>query len=287
MNLKSLLKSIKPFADFVAVPLYMIRRIPHSLGYNTYKWNFIDKVISDKQILEKFKNKSIPTNFGISLDERVVEYPWIFSNINNTGQKVLDAGSTFNFESIVKHTFFVNKKLHIYTFFPELKNFPSNNVIYSYGDLRSMPYENNSFDIVVSHSTIEHIDMDNSIYGYNLKFNEDIQVQSYEYLKAVSEFERVLVKGGQLLMTFPFGKFKNYGFFQQFDLEMVNRIEEYLSTNGHFEVEYIMYTLNGWQFSNAEECKELLSFNPHTGDGRGNDNAAHCRGICCIKWRKY
>ena len=87
-------------------------------------------------------------------------------------------------------------------------------------------------------------------------------------------------------MTFPFGKFKNYGFFQQFDKEMVDRVSELLVNRGELKIDYIEYKKEGWVFSSQDKCNEILSFNPHTGEDKGEDGAAHSRCVCVIDFIK-
>ena len=69
---------------------------------------------------------------------------------------------------------------------------------YVYGDLRKLPFKDEFFDIVVSQSTIEHIDMNNSIYGYDIDYNKKVEVKSYEFLSAIKEMLRVLKPEGTL-----------------------------------------------------------------------------------------
>ncbi len=285
-ELRTTLRKIKHNLDPLAVSLYKLRRKPFSLGYDSFKWSEISNAILNEETLKSFRAGKIPQNFGIKLDERVAEYPWIFSRLKKDDKTMLDAGSTFNFKEIVKHPYIANRKLNIFTFHPELNNFSSENISYEYGDLREMPYEDKRFDIVVSHSTIEHIDMDNNIYGYDIDKNENIRQKSYDYMKAVNEMERVLNKGGKLLLTFPYGVFKHYGFFQQFDEEMVDKIEQALSSHGKVTKEFILYQSSGWQFAQQTDCNNALSFNPHTGEGKGEDGAAHCRCVCLIEFDK-
>jgi SAM-dependent methyltransferase len=281
----TLLRSIKPMIDSFCVPLYQLRKIPFSLGYNSAKWRFIKKSLNNPDLISSFENGKIPFAFGLGFDERVVEYPWIFSKLPLEAVYVLDAGSTFNFRPIVEHAYFRDKHLSIFTFYPESVNFPGNSVSYQYGDLREMPYSDNHFEVVVSHSTIEHIDMDNSIYGYEISHIAE-QKKSLEYLKAVHEFYRVLKPNGTLLITFPYGKFRNYGFFQQFDAEMVGHIKESLSPLGKLEFSFIKYNAAGWQFDGQVNCDDSTSHNPHTGEDKGSDGAAHCRCVCCVKFTK-
>lgn len=49
---------------------------------------------------------------------------------------------------------------------------------------------------------------------------------------------------------------------------------------------YFLYQAEGWTISNAIEAGEAESYNPHTGKGKGTDDAAHCRALCCIAFTK-
>src|SRR6186997_339399 len=73
-------------------------RIPWSAGYQEYKWKRIDELIRDEKILSIFR-QDLPLDHGyaIGIDERLVEYPFVFSKLRNEKTVLLDAGSTFNF----------------------------------------------------------------------------------------------------------------------------------------------------------------------------------------------
>jgi ubiquinone/menaquinone biosynthesis C-methylase UbiE len=260
--------------------------IPWSKGYHQHKEEFIIKSINNKQLLDEINSKISLNNYGYRLDERVIEYPWIFSKLNKDNLKILDAGSTFNFDFIINHSNIKNKDLTISTFAPESNNFCDKKISYVYGDLRTLPFKNELFDIVVSQSTIEHIDMDNSMYGYDLSFNKDSMSKSYEYILAVQEMIRVLKSKGLLLLTFPFGKFENHKFFQQFDNEMLDRILNLFDMFGSYEVTFFQYKNDGWNFASRKEVINEESFNPHTGIGKKDDFAAHSRAIACLEFKK-
>lgn len=257
--------------------------IPWSKGYSEFKELLIENSINNQSFLDNLKKDILPSNFGVAIDERCVEYPWIFSNLNIKKGKILDAGSTFNFEYLLKHSSISDNELSIFTYYPERNCFHQKRVSYIYGDLRDMPFKNELFDVVICHSTIEHIAMDNSIYGYGTDSN--LTHKSYEYLDAIKELIRVIKTNGTLLLTFPFGKFENHGFFQQFDDEMLTKIEN-LFTGGKYEITFFKYEQSGWKFAKRNELMDTISFNPHTGTGKGNDGAAHCRSVACIKWIK-
>lgn len=262
-------------------------RIPWDNGYISYKHEMISKSICDEGFINGLKSKSIPSNFGLRLDERIIEYSWIFSKLPKGNLKLLDAGSTFNFDFIANHDRIVEKELTIFTYAPEGSAFADNGVSYVYGDLRDIPFKDNLYNFIVSQSTIEHIDMDNSIYGYDIDHHEDVKEKSYEYLLAVNEMVRVLKNKGTLLITVPFGKFENHGFFQQFDNEMLSKMTNIFEGKGTYNLEFFKYEIDGWKFSNQDELVNVVSYNPHTGKGKKDDNAAHCRSVVCVKFDKF
>lgn len=257
--------------------------VPWSVGYNEYKFDFIEKQIRNADQLRKFTQKTLGKNYGLGLDERVVEYPWIFSRINDGHANILDAGSTFNYQTILDSISLDHKRLTIFTYFPEKNCFHSKRINYVFGDLRDVPFKDSLFDLIVCQSTIEHVGMDNKIYGYSDGRNSN---DSPEYLKVIDELVRVLASKGKLLLTFPFGKYKNYDFFQQFDSPMLTNVCNRMKEAGSFKLDFFKYEKEGWRFAAQEELTEVIAYNPHTGEGKLDDGAAHCRSIACIEFEK-
>ena len=261
--------------------------IPWSKGYAEYKFDLIYNSIANQEVIEQFKNfNSIPAGFAKGVDERAVEYPWLFSQISIGKTKFLDAGSTFNFKEIIEAPALKEKEITIATFFPERNKFNEKRISYVYADLRELPFRNDWFDEIICQSTLEHIDMDNSMYGYEMKNAGGEKQKSYEYMKVIHELSRILKKDGILLLTFPYGKFENHGFFQQFDHEMISHIATYFNAHGKTELKFLKYLSDGWIISNQNDCEDAFSFNPHTQIGKGNDGAAHSRAICCVRFIK-
>jgi len=251
---------------------------PWSVGYQEYR---------DMEIANEILNVNAAwrpgKNYGIGLDERIVEYPWILSKLKKDATNLLDAGSTLNYDFILDNHILVDKHLTICTYQPENYFFNLRRINYIYEDLRLLPLRDGWFDEVVCISTLEHIDMDNSLYGYQLPNAGYQSNQSTEYLNVVRELVRVLKRGGTLLITVPFGKYEQHGFFQQFDSQMIDSVVEILFEVGAVDLTFFQYVKSGWILSTREECKEESSFNPHTNKGFKNDGAAHSRAICCLE----
>lgn len=255
--------------------------------YFYFKWRNINRVLHDENLLAIFRDGgSLPDKYGTGIDERIVEYPWVFSHLNDKPENILDAGSTFNFWPIVFHEKIKNKKLTVMTLAPEYKNYTSPNVSYVYGDLRSIPFADNYFDVISCISTIEHIGFDNSQYlnknrvtahaDYNKKEPSD-------FIVAVEEFKRILRPGGALFITVPFGLRKDYNFFQEFDIDMISEIIKVL---GQENVTVLYYKLGktGWIKSNSSECHDTeYQYNFESDAGRVSSTAG---AIACLKMIK-
>lgn len=262
-------------------------KIPWSKGYLAYRDNYIAGSIANEQLLSSIRSSGeLTSSYGEGLDERSVEYPWVIANLSEKKSRFLDAGSTFNFSFLIENPKIREKELCIYTFYPESNNYQDKKISYHFGDLRDLPFRDEWFDEIACVSTIEHVDMDNSMYGYDLAQNE-VGGKSYDYLKVIAELERVLKPKGQLLLTFPFGQYEYHDFFQQFDYDMVMKMEQCLSSKGTIEKSFYKYKENQWSKSAEKNCATEKSYNPHTGKGKGTDGAAHSRAICCIKFRKH
>src|SRR4029077_3689623 len=89
--------------------------------------------------------------------------PWLFGQ--GLAGRVLDAGSTFNHEHILDRALPLVDDLTIVTLEPEAWAYPLRRVSYVFADLRALPFADAQFDLAVSISTLEHIGMDNTMYG--------------------------------------------------------------------------------------------------------------------------
>ena len=266
-------------------------RKPWSTGYNLFKENLIKQSINSRSTLEKFAQGNIlDQNYGEFIDERVVEYPWIISRLSSAKGKLFDAGSILNFDYLVNHESIANKDLTIGTLEPECSCFWKSRISYVFCDLRHLPFQDNWFDEVISLSTIEHIGMNNSMYSDNPNFVEN---DIWSFLEAITELKRVVKVGGKVYVTVPYGEYTNFGWYQQFNTEMIDKLISTFSPSKIKET-YFCYENSGWNFSDKYYCANVKGFNIHetkyfnsnSTKDYDSDFAACSRGIAALEMWK-
>jgi hypothetical protein len=257
-------------------------RIPWTTGYNEYKYDFIGRFINSHE-LAGFTDRKLPTGYGYRLDERAVEYPWFFARLKDTERTILDAGSVLNHRQILLSEKLKGRNLYISTLFyegrPEVVPSPS----YIYEDLRNMCFREEFFDSICSLSTLEHIGLDNTvIYTPDQTKKEN---DKYAYLGAVMEFRRVLKPGGTLYLSMPFGAYRNHGWFQVFDSEMLHRIVEAFAPSAS-DITYFRYENDQWNFSDEVQCRNDACFDIRSGNAFESDYLAFSRSVVCLELTK-
>ena len=227
-------------------------RKPWTPGYFEYKWEHIARTLRDDGSMTSFREgRSLPEKFGTGIDERIVEYPWLLAAMPEGPARVLDAGSALNFETILDQSRLANKKVTIVNLNPEPNCFWRRGISYVFADMRALPFLPNTFDVVSCISTLEHVGMDNTeIYTKDAKYKEH---KKEDYLVAIAELRRVLSPGGKLFLSIPFGTFGNFGFFQQFDREMLRKLTSALGSD-KCAVTFYRYADGGWQISTETAC---------------------------------
>jgi SAM-dependent methyltransferase len=280
MHRNELLYRTKSAIDAATVPIYkLLGRRPWSFGYYTAKRRAIEDAIDQNAVLPGVE---LINGFGVAIDERVVEYPWLVGHLRDRkeGGRILDAGSTLNHDFVLERLPLKGADLTIMTLAPEKRCQWYDGYSYVFGDLRQTFFADNVFDEIVSISTIEHIGLDNTL----LYTSDRNRAESSEgdFLSAVEEFKRLLKPNGVCYITFPFGKRENFGWYQVFDDAMVEQLLRRFAPST-YTIEYFGYSQTGWRRARLDEVKEATSFDVHSGRGWNEDRAASARAIACLR----
>ncbi len=273
-----MLFEIKELLDSLATPFYKMHgRRPWSPGYYTEKKRAICSAI-DMGIL--LGGGELPKKYGYRIDERSVEYPWLFAQLPKNPGRMLDAGSALNHRFLVERAPLKHAQLTIMTLAPEKRCFWERSISYVFGDLRKTLFADSVFDVVVSISTIEHIGLDNTMLytGDGSKKESD----ALGFMPAISEFRRILKPGGVCLITVPFGRRGVHDWYQVFDHDLVAKVIETFQPTTH-TVEYFGYGMDGWCRTEGENIADAEFFDVHEGKPFGADFAAGARGVACIR----
>lgn len=254
--------------------------VPWTPEYGRRHHDFLCAILDDPDFLAKFgQSDRLPKGYGVSLDERVVEYPWALARCSRG--RTLDAGSTLNHAHVLDRFLPVVEPLSIVTRAPEAVAYPERGIAYTYADLRELPFEDRAFDSVVSISTLEHVGMDNAGYGVLDPLSQD---PTGETVRAAQELVRVLVPGGHLLVTVPYGERENHGWFRQFDQLDVELLISAIAP-ASCEVTIYAYDASGWQLSSLGAASHARYRDYTQTPTPARDRAAAARAIACLDMR--
>lgn len=268
---KNQFKEYKRYHQFVSSG-----KMPWKTGYDIYKRKTIIEYI-DNTI---FQVDKLCDEYGFRIDERVVEYPWLFSRLPSGGGKLLDAGSALNFQYLLEREPLFSKDIFVSTLSPEHFYCEKKNISYVFEDLRSSCFKSNFFNYIVSISTVEHIGLDNTfLYTDDKNKDED---DSHSYKDAILEFYRMLKPGGRLYLTVPYGKYKNHKWFQVFDSKMVDELITTFNPSKFYE-RYYSYIPSGWVVSSKDKSKNATCFDINVQKEYDSDFAAFSRAVVCLE----
>ena len=222
--------------------------IPHAAGANAARWLAIERSLRPGGRGYGFADPGV--------DERVVEYAWVFDRMRALtipGARVLDAGSVLNYPPVLAEWRAAKfPQVSIVTLAYEGHAFPSTTVAYEFADLRRLPYRDEWFSTALCLSTIEHVGLDNRIYGAAAENAPD---PAREAVRALQELQRVLRRGGTLLLSVPFGRSANRGWFRIFDC---HDLEPLLSAPGWDApaVRYFKAERAGWREVSSTDAEQ-------------------------------
>jgi len=186
---------------------------------------------------------------------RSIEYPWVLRNLNlPTGVRVLDVGSTGSIFPIVLNSFgYQVYVIDVREY--EWKTPPG--VVVIVEDIRSTQFRSGFFDAVTAISTIEHIGLGR--FGDQLDESGD--------RSAIIEMTRVLKKGGELLMTVPFGRGTVTPMHRVYDSKALDFLVEGLSVE---KMEFYGLVDNSWTPFPRSKLEDL-------------DSSKGEKAIACVK----
>jgi SAM-dependent methyltransferase len=250
---------------------------PGTLAYDANQRALVASLLDEEAWRRRFAaGAQLPPGLGAGYDERVVEYPWLFSR--GLSGRVLDAGSVLNHRHVLERLLPAVADLKIVTLAPEPVAFTSLGVSYLYDDLRALPLRDDWFDEVVCLSTLEHVGMDNAVYGAVGPRDEDPRAEA---ARALRELLRVVKPGGRVHLSVPYGRREDHGWFRQLDREDVDDLLSRAGVGGHEETVFV-YGSRGWRRGSSRRAA-AATYN--AAPQRAADGAVAARAVLCATIR--
>jgi SAM-dependent methyltransferase len=263
-------------ADASSAERFPAPETPWSDEYVVQHRRLLSAALDDEGFLASIRRGDpLPDIYGVGFDERVVEFPWLLAQ--GLRGRVLDAGSALNHEHVIERVLPHVDELHVITLAPEPFAYPERGVSYVFADLRDLPYRSGYFDTVVCISTLEHIGMDNALYGVAAPRADDPQ---RELLRGVRELLRLTTPGGRILVTVPYGRREDHGRLRQFDRADVEGLLAAL--DGEPSVTVFAYDTDGWQLSDLDRAADRRYRDFLADPSPVPDRAAAARAVVCV-----
>jgi len=249
-----------------------------SRWYAPYRFREIERMMK-----QPFEPSRLPRPYGRWLDERIIEWPWLLSQLPEGPGTLLDAGSALNHDFILGHPKLRQKDLTIMTLAPEAECFWRRQISYAFGDLRQTAFRDNYFDCIASVSTIEHIGLDNTRFYTTDRARAENDPDAY--LAAITELRRILKPAGSLFITVPFGRHRVRDWLQIFDGERIDRIVATFQPRIHSETNFHYSEPHGWKLSSRGETADARYFDFHS-DRAWPGAPAAAEAVACLTLTK-
>ncbi|MCX6380022.1 MAG: class I SAM-dependent methyltransferase [Armatimonadetes bacterium] len=212
---------------------------------------------------------------GFGTTERFVEVPWCLHR-RGDAHRVLDIGyanadntylqSLANLQVPELYGLDIAPVKHITVTLPDGSIRPLLTPVQ--GDVRETSFPDNFFDLIYCISTIEHIGMDNT--GYRPATQDN--ASTCGDFEAIRELCRIVKPGGRLLVTVPFGKYQDHGWFQQYDMNRLMRLVT--STDFQISETHFFAYRNGWKECYPYDLKDV---------GYQSNSAVNAAGLACVE----
>lgn len=253
---------------------------PWTHTYNALHRAFVTVALDDPDFQRWFREGApLPERYGVGLDERVVEYPWLLAQ--EPGGRVLDAGSVLNHAHILERFRPRFDALTIATLVTEDETFAEQDITYLDADLRSLPFEADTFDTSVCVSTLEHVGMDNTYYGAGDDIAATAADPAPEARRALAEIMRVTRPGGRVLLSVPFGQGENLGWLRVFSADDLDALLADVPEDRR-SVEIFRYLDAGWQRATVRDAAGARYRDFMADPAPVDDLAAAARAVACV-----
>jgi SAM-dependent methyltransferase len=255
-----------------------VKGLPFTPEYVRRQRELVTDALGDSDLVGCFRERrELPRGYGAGFDERVIEYPWLLAR--EPGGRVLDAGSTLDHPQVLDAVLPLLESLVLVNVAASEDAAEDSRLAYVQADLRELPFATDSFDTVVSLSTLEHVGMDNSIYGVEQARAAD---PAGEVLGAVAELRRVLRPGGRALLSVPYGRPEDHGWFRQFGRADLEQLLTALAPSAS-RVDVYRYGRRGWTFSSLDDAADARYRDHRADPGPVRDGAPAARAVACLE----
>jgi hypothetical protein len=197
------------------------------------------RAFAEERVIEPLVRGRLPLeSVGVGLSERVVEIPWVLRRLADLpAARILDIGTAFS-PAVYQHLL-VRLPQEVETADLARTDIPG---LHSHvADVRRMPFAADAFDVAIAISTLEHVGMDNDIYGVASGGGDDVT--------ALRELGRV---APTVLVTVPAGADANMGWQRQYQPSTFRRVVEQAGlTVAHLDV-FVHDPARGWTAADDE-----------------------------------
>lgn len=147
---------------------------------------------AEEPLIERLVRGRTPlVGIGVGLTERIVEIPWVLRSLDGgAGTRVLDIGTAFS--PVVYKRLLVRQPQTV-----EVADLADADILglrCHVADVRTLPFEADSFDVAICISTLEHVGMDNT--NYNVASGGGGDVDALRELGRVAQTVFVTVPAG-------------------------------------------------------------------------------------------